>query len=51
MSNFGEYYKNDFDFSGKLRKFVEYRQKSVHFDFAVKLDNEVCLTERLCCFS
>ena len=44
MSNFREYFNNDFDLSKKLKKFVEYRQKSIHFDFVVKLDNGVCLT-------
>ena len=44
MSDFGEYYSHDFDVSGKLKKFVEYRQKSINFDFVVKLDNGVCLT-------
>ena len=41
MSDFGEYYDNDFNGSGKLKKFVEYRRKSMYFDFDLKLHNGV----------
>ena len=34
---------NDFDLSGKLKIFVEYRQKPINFDFVVDLFTKIAL--------